>query len=532
VTLTWNVADSDTAAAEEVDLDLYVKTAGGYQQTLYFDEWTKEGTPEFGDWNVQAPENTSVTQNTNGGPTFLISPIDFLNVEIQGTWVPPCGGDDDFIGMVFGLEKPVSGNGDAVDLYKTFVYGWKGRDQWGATEGHYLAYVDGTVPTCSGSNCWHSDGEPVREQFWEQNENSVYNLVAQNTGAGKGWYNAGICGTNLPFKLIYSYNQIIIEVNGDQIFSVVPGDVGMSTFERGRFGFYNYSQDNVTYKDFTVGPAPGAPTDLNLFRPDVCSVHRPVTDTCENVVNNDGVLNSGLGGACENPTNPGVAVTVPSTTIAGICPAGEASTTGTCSGSSTTLVNCTGLSPCPAGCNQIQLVAPDRVLAGGAIVSRPTACFGSYTVVEDCAYTTEMGCSAVAACAWDESGVCNAGLVMCSAQTKDNCEALQTVGLCQWNSDDLKNDPPFVEHSIITTNTSASYEAWVVVEEGATGVSEPLPFRLRFRIPNQGDEIRTHEIFGEVNPGVLSQSISVTWEGDIMTTGGWNKVYTDSGTTP
>jgi hypothetical protein len=539
VTLTWNVAASDTAEAEEVDLDLYVKTDGGYVQTLYLDEWEQQGDLAYGNWDVDEPENTSVVQTINGGPTMLVSPVDFLNVVLEGKWSVNCGGDNDFMGFVFGFLGPISGNADDQDEYDTFVYQWKGQNQnlggANADSGHYLAYVDGNIACPEGNvgGCYHSGTSDVAQAFWgQQSLGGKYNLLASDTAGSNGWLDGNACGRDVPFVLTYTYNQIKVEVDGATVFDISPTDVpGMSTFPAGRFGFYNYSQNGVTYKDFTAAAAPGAPTDLNLFRPDVCSVFRPVTDTCENVVNNDGVLNAGLGGACANPINPGVAVTVPSTTIAGICPAGEASTTGTCSGSSTTLVSCSGLSPCPAGCGQLLEALPDR-LGGGLALPQSSRCWGRYSVVEDCAYTTEMGCSAVAACAWAESGVCNSGLVMCSTQTKGNCEALQTVGLCQWNSDDLKNDPPFVEHAIITTNTSGSYEAWVVVEEGAAGVSEPLPFRLRFRIPNNGDEIRTHEILGEVNPGVRSQSISVTWEGDLMTTSGWSKVYTDSGTTP
>ena len=109
------------------------------------------------------------------------------------------------------------------------------------------------------------------------------------------------------------------------------------------------------------------------------------------------------------------------------------------------------------------------------------------------------------------------------------CETLQTVGLCEWTSSEDQNDPPFLEHSIITVNEPASYQAWVVVEEGATGVSEPLPFTLQFRVPKQNDELRTFEITGEVNPGVLSQSVEVTLDGELWTTGAWQKICDDSG---
>jgi len=202
-------------------------------------DWTVEADPDRGVWTL-APDGLSVTQGTNGQPTFFVSPNDYFDVEIRGTWQAGSAGDDDFIGFVFGYESPLSANGDFEDDYQTFLLAWKGLTQdfggFHAEEGLTLGYLHGTIPVSS-----------ITEVFWQQESSPLYTRIATSYGPDTGWER----GVSYEFVLHYTPDGIRIEIDSETIFDLSPEEIPIPLVP-GRFGFYNYSQPAVIYADFSA----------------------------------------------------------------------------------------------------------------------------------------------------------------------------------------------------------------------------------------------------------------------------------------
>lgn len=200
-----------------------------------FSGWIVEGD---GNWEVQ-PDGRSVLQTSNGPPTFFLSPVTYLNVEISGT-LRVEGGDDDYIGFVIGYESPLTQAGDAPEDLVTQLVSWKGREQdfYGGTafEGFTLSRATGVV-------------DPLEDSLWYHPELPTYTVLASEYGDGLGW-DADVTYT---FSLVYTASLIEVVIDGEPLFSVSSAEAG-GPFAAGRFGFYNFSQPGVRYADFVVSP--------------------------------------------------------------------------------------------------------------------------------------------------------------------------------------------------------------------------------------------------------------------------------------
>jgi RHS repeat-associated protein len=191
--------------------------------------WRQEGVPGNGVWQL-ATDGFSVRQTVNLDPTLFVSSGTYFNTTIRGRLRVGTDSDTpgDFIGFVFGYQSPIATVGGDPNNYNFLLFDWKQGDQQGASEGFSLARVNGIV----------TDYDPG---FWRRTDSQGYEVLASDLGPGKGWQYQ----TDYDFELTYSANQIVIKINGDTIFTV-SGD-----FVPGRFGFYNYSQANVTYSNFS-----------------------------------------------------------------------------------------------------------------------------------------------------------------------------------------------------------------------------------------------------------------------------------------
>ncbi|MBN4051325.1 PKD domain-containing protein, partial [bacterium AH-315-M05] len=191
-----------------------------------FNTWIQEGDPANGTWTVGGG-GSWVNQSINGNPTFFVSPDTFINVIITGTITPPSS-DDDFIGFVFGYNEPIGNSSN----YDCWLFDWKQGIQtlftYTGQEGQSLNHIQGNITN-------------VEQYFWGHTNNPpLFDVVATNWGAGTGWVN----NTTYQFTLVYTTTNTIILIDGDTIFNVT------GCFKQGRFGFYNYSQPDVTYADF------------------------------------------------------------------------------------------------------------------------------------------------------------------------------------------------------------------------------------------------------------------------------------------
>lgn len=216
-------------------------TLSSEPQPIDLRTWTKEGDPANGNWVVSA-DGASVRQTKNGKPTFFVSPDEFIDTTISGTF-KVSHNDNDFIGFVFGYQSPLATNGDGVNDFQFLLFDWKQKQQtsesiYTGQEGFSLTKVNGTISNHKSS-------------FWRHNSSPEFNVFATNYGSTKGWEN----NTEYDFTLLYQSDRIKIDIDGSTIFDISADEVGKE-FQTGRFGFYNYSQPNVFYSGFTQEHTP------------------------------------------------------------------------------------------------------------------------------------------------------------------------------------------------------------------------------------------------------------------------------------
>lgn len=199
-------------------------------------DWSKKGPASAGTWTVGGG-GSSVTQTINGLPTFYVSGDDYIDVKISGTIKVNTTNDDDFIGFVFGYSDPITPPDGQLNNY--YLFDWKQKPQPGGTaneEGYRLTKVDSILD-------YNNAG--MMDLFWH-NTNTTgqypgFRVMDSLVGPGTGWTDFA----TYNFTLTYTSKLILIEINGDTIFNV-PG-----CYQGGKFGFYNMSQDQVIYSNFS-----------------------------------------------------------------------------------------------------------------------------------------------------------------------------------------------------------------------------------------------------------------------------------------
>ena len=67
--------------------------------------WEQQGPLGAGNWSITGDRNQLVQQFINGEPTFFVSPFNFINGTVTGTFSVQTTGDDDFIGFCLWLSK-------------------------------------------------------------------------------------------------------------------------------------------------------------------------------------------------------------------------------------------------------------------------------------------------------------------------------------------------------------------------------------------------------------------------------------------
>ena len=151
--------------------------------------WTKQGPPGNGTWTVSA-DGSYVVQSINGNPTFFVSPDNYINTTFDGKFRVQQSFDDDYIGFVFGYQKPVAANGDGVNDWEFLLFDWKQGNQSGSLEGFTLAQVNGTAPIPFGNH---------------QTSGPGYTVLASDTGSTRGWAD----NTTYDFSLTYRTDRVI-----------------------------------------------------------------------------------------------------------------------------------------------------------------------------------------------------------------------------------------------------------------------------------------------------------------------------------
>ena len=195
---------------------------------LYLDGWTQQGAPENGAWKVAAG-GRAVTQGLNGDPSFFVGNRDLIDVTLRGTLQVAEAGDDDMIGFVLGFRGPFAA-GQASDFV---LLDWRRGAQYSdgheLEEGLRLARFKGPV-------------DDVLAAHWGMVEGGTVRRLATALGPGKGWKTDQVH----RFEARYGRERVQILIDGVKVFDVT------GSFLPGRFGFYNYSQEAVTYAGFEL----------------------------------------------------------------------------------------------------------------------------------------------------------------------------------------------------------------------------------------------------------------------------------------
>ncbi len=205
-----------------------------FPQPVDYSGWVAEGQ---GTW-VPDTDGLSVVQLTNGDPTFYVSPDDYLGVQFTGSLTVETTGDDDIIGFVLGYQTPLTASGDDPDDLNAVIISWKAVAQ------NYVGGVAQEGLTLSRSSGLQTD---LRGTLWHHPESPIYKVLATSYGSDKGW----MVKTTYKFVLTYTASLVEVSIDGAPLFSVTSAQAG-APFEAGRFGFYNFSQSNVRYADFSV----------------------------------------------------------------------------------------------------------------------------------------------------------------------------------------------------------------------------------------------------------------------------------------
>jgi hypothetical protein len=213
------------------------------------------GGQSAGRW-VLEPGATAVKQVVNADPSFFLNNVNQTSIKIDGTWQVVNGGDDDYMGFVFGYQN--SSNFYAFD--------WKKSGQ--SYSGRYAA--EGmTIKKFTGAT---GDGlaDLSLAEFWENQVNfGDMTVLATNHATDKGWVDGRLYDFHLDYNVVAGQFTIVVKDGATTLWDKTVVD---NTFNSGQFGFYNNSQQNVRYAGFEFTPVVPEPETYMLMLAGLCVV--------------------------------------------------------------------------------------------------------------------------------------------------------------------------------------------------------------------------------------------------------------------
>jgi hypothetical protein len=226
---------------------------------------------------VLGPDGLSVVQQVNADASILLSDFEVTDTAIEGGWrMASSDGDNDFVGFVFGYQ----------DRGHFYLFDWKQGDQDDPSAGlaeagmalkivNLGAFADGGARTDAGGDTGPDGGliQFVSRDFWATAGTENVQLIRQNGVPLRNdvpWK----FNTDYRFFLEFHPGSFRISVHELGAGDAGSGDSGAgdsgtsteliswsvqdSTYQDGKFGFYNYSQGAVSYTSFTRRDTPGA----------------------------------------------------------------------------------------------------------------------------------------------------------------------------------------------------------------------------------------------------------------------------------
>nr|WP_319510457.1 DUF4347 domain-containing protein [uncultured Draconibacterium sp.] len=225
--LEYTAGDVETPIAFSPDVENYENTLQSldYADLRNYDE-VDEGTAGDGVWTYpDGSGRTAYQSNNTSKPVYLLSTTSVLNKVFKGTIQVKAGEtDNDDIGFAFGFQG----------VYDTYIWSWCKGDvvmEHRPNGGHLL---------------YHKDDDP---SF----------TVLPGTFLGVVDSEPWAAGSTYQVEILYTSNRIRIKVDGVEKFDVSATDAGVAQFPAGRFGFYNYSQGNVTFGNQQTAPGSDDP---------------------------------------------------------------------------------------------------------------------------------------------------------------------------------------------------------------------------------------------------------------------------------
>lgn len=215
--------DEYRLANAEIEYRSFEETRSVYGTKINLNDWSTKDTN--GSWSV-SQDGSYAYQAINGEPTvFESKATTYGNTRIKGKIrVRTEAGDDDYIGMVFGMQN-------SNDFY---LWSWKKANQsingGVGYEGHFLAHVTGGV----GAINW----------FMEKDKTG-YNALDSKISTAAGWNH----NVYYDFEILYTPTKIEIYVEGTKVLEAAG-----SNFPNGKIGFFNLSQGMVEYYKVTDEP--------------------------------------------------------------------------------------------------------------------------------------------------------------------------------------------------------------------------------------------------------------------------------------
>lgn len=204
-----------------------------------FNQYQVNGMSSTIQWDALSSQSV-ICSSSDWQPSFFVNEDSLLNVKVTGEiFVSSTTNDDDFIGFVFGYKSPTfatASNDNHFYLFDWKKVGQHAPDEYGgflAKEGFNLSYADGIIA---------SDPVTTYQYFWGHEENENFTHINEKYGNNLGWE----FNTTYHFELIYTFNKIIISIDGVEIFNVD------GCFKPGLFGFYSFNQNGVNYRNVVI----------------------------------------------------------------------------------------------------------------------------------------------------------------------------------------------------------------------------------------------------------------------------------------
>jgi len=217
--------------------------------------WTVESYPPvsgFGgaSWNVAA-DGSSVLQTVNGQPTVFYSDFNVLNSDVRGRLSVQTSADDDYVGFVLGFNP-----GDTASAVADFLLvDWKQITQSYNFSGGTADLTPGST-AAAGLAVSRVSGVPTADELWghtsfgETGDAGGLTELARGATLGQtGWQDF----VEYSFRFVFRQDSLQVFVD-DLLQLSVSG-----SFSDGRLGFYNFSQNQVSYSAFTFEDVPPEP---------------------------------------------------------------------------------------------------------------------------------------------------------------------------------------------------------------------------------------------------------------------------------